>query len=265
MIAASSAPKPRARRLVDDHDAAVFATDASSASSSSGRSERMSRTSHDASPASASAARSHTRHHRAVRHQRHVVALARDPRLAERDDVLALGHLAAGGAVDELRLEDHDRVGIADRRGQQPLRVGRRRRDRDLDAGRVHVVGLGRVVVQLGRAHAAAVRHPDRERELHPAAGAPPVAADVGDELVEARVAERVVLHLAHRPPARHAQADRGAEDARPRPAACRRSGPRRSGRAARRWRGTRRRRGPRPRPSPSRRRRAPARTCRRR
>ena len=67
--------------------------------------------------------------------------------------------------------------------------------------------------MQLGRAHAAAVGHPHHERELHRAAGAPAVAPDVRDQLVEARVREGVVLHLAHRPPAGHAEADRGAED----------------------------------------------------
>ena len=67
--------------------------------------------------------------------------------------------------------------------------------------------------MQLGRAHAAAVRHPHDERELHLPAGAPAIAADVGDQLVEARIRERVVLHLADRLPARHAEPDRAAED----------------------------------------------------
>ena len=39
------------------------------------------------------------------------------------------------------------------------------------------------------------------------------VAADVADELVEAGVAEGLVLHLADRPPPGHGEADRGAED----------------------------------------------------
>ena len=69
--------------------------------------------------------------------------------------------------------------------------------------------------MQLGRAHAAAVGHPDRERERHLPAGAPAVAADVGDQLVEAGVRERVVLHLADRPEAGHAEPDRRAEDPR--------------------------------------------------
>ena len=69
--------------------------------------------------------------------------------------------------------------------------------------------------MQLGRAHAAAVRHAHHERKLHRAAGPPAVAPDVRDQLVEARVRERVVLHLADGPPARHAEPDRAAEDAR--------------------------------------------------
>ena len=105
--------------------------------------------------------------------------------------------------------------------------------------------------MQLGRAHAAAVGHADRDRELHRPARAPAVAPDVRDQLVEARVAERVVLHLADGPPAGHAEPDRGAEDPglgeRRVDAAVRR----RSGRAARPSRGRRRRRGRRPRPGP--------------
>ena len=123
--------------------------------------------------------------------------------------------------------------GIADRRREQALRVGGRRRDRDLDARRVHVVRLGRVVVQLGRAHAAAVRHAHDERELHAAAGAPAVAADVRDQLVEARI--RRTRRTASRRPAasRPCRARRRRRASPPRRAACRRSGRRRSARCS--------------------------------
>src|SRR5205823_14415828 len=70
-----------------------------------------------------------------------------------------------------------------------------------------------RGVVELGRTHAAAEWHSHDERELHLPAGAPAVAADMGDQLVEAGIRERVVLHLADRPPAGHAEPDRAAED----------------------------------------------------
>ena len=127
--------------------------------------------------------------------------------------MLAVRDLPAQRPVVQLRLEDDHGIGIPDRGGQEPLRVGGGGRDRHLHAGRVHVVGLGRVVVQLGRAHPAPVGHPNRQRELHLPARAPAVAPDVRDQLVESRVAERVVLHLADRPPAGHAEPDRGAHD----------------------------------------------------
>ena len=69
--------------------------------------------------------------------------------------------------------------------------------------------------MQLGRAHTAAVRHAHDEGKLHLAAGPPPVAPHVRDQLVEAGIREGVVLHLAHGAPARHAEPDGGAEDAR--------------------------------------------------
>ena len=185
----------------------------STLSSSSGFRVRRSSTSTDASPPSASAARSQTA--TIAPHATSVTSepLARDAGLAELDDVLALGNRAARGAVDELRLEHDDRVGIADRGREQTLRVGRRRGHGDLHAGRVDVVRLRRVVVELGCAHAAAVGHAHDEREAHPAAGAPAVPADVRDQLVEARIREGVVLHLDDGTPAGHAEADGGAED----------------------------------------------------
>ena len=67
--------------------------------------------------------------------------------------------------------------------------------------------------MQLRRAHAAAVGHPYDQRELHRPARPPAVPADVRDQLVEARIREGVVLHFAHRPPAGHAESDRGPED----------------------------------------------------
>ena len=124
-----------ARRLLHDDDLPVRATDSSTASSSSGFSERRSSTSTDASPSSASAARSQSG---TIAPQ--ATSVTSVPGRATRaspsgDDVLALGHGAARGAVDELRLEHDDRIGVADRRSEQALCVGRRRRDDDLHAG----------------------------------------------------------------------------------------------------------------------------------
>ena len=63
----------------------------------------------------------------AERDDRHVAALAPDDRLPERDDVLALGDLAVLER-EQVVVEEDDRVVVADRRGHQALRVGRRRR-----------------------------------------------------------------------------------------------------------------------------------------
>ena len=49
----------------------------------------------------------------------------------------------------------------------------------------------------------------------HRASRAPAIASDMVDQLVEARVREGVVLHLADRAPARQAEADGAAEDPR--------------------------------------------------
>ena len=89
----------------------VLAADASSASSSSGFSVRMSSTSTRASSASASAARSASGTIAPYATNVRSVALAREARLPERDDVLALGNLAAHRPVVELRLEHDDGVG----------------------------------------------------------------------------------------------------------------------------------------------------------
>ena len=127
--------------------------------------------------------------------------------------MLALGNGAAHRPVVELRLEDDHRVRIANCGGEQAFCIARRRRDRHLHTRRVHVVRLRRVVVELRRPHASSVRHPHRQRELHLPAGAPAIAADVRDQLVERRIAEGVVLHLADGPEAGHAEADRRAHD----------------------------------------------------
>ena len=73
-----------------------------------------------------------------VADDRDVLALAHDPRLADRQDVVVeLGHVEAA-AVHQLVLEEHDRILGADRGLEQALRVGRViRRDHDQagDAG----------------------------------------------------------------------------------------------------------------------------------
>src|SRR4029079_11160440 len=85
-------------------------------------------------------------------------------------------------------------------------------RNGNLDPRRMHVVGLRRVLVQLRRADTAAVRHANGDREVDSTAGPPAVAPDVGDQLVEARIREGVVLHLADGSQSGEAEADGGTE-----------------------------------------------------
>ena len=60
---------------------------------------------------------------------RHVAALAPDRGLAERDEVLAVGHLAVLER-EQVVVQVDDRVVVADRRRHQALGVGGRRRHR---------------------------------------------------------------------------------------------------------------------------------------
>ena len=81
---------------------------------------------------------------------------AHDRRLAERHRVVALGHVALGGAVDALGLEEEHRIGIADRGEEQALRVVRVARAHDLEARDVDEERLGRLRVVEPAADAAA-------------------------------------------------------------------------------------------------------------
>src|SRR5438477_10993629 len=65
----------------------------------------------------------------------------------------------------------------------------------------------------LGRPDVAAVRHPYDQRKVHRAARAPAVPPDMRDQLIQARIREGVVLHLADGPPAGHTETDRRPQD----------------------------------------------------
>ena len=80
--------------------------------------------------------------HRAVGDHDEIVAVAHRLR-AQRRLVEALGNLAAHTPIEVLVLEEDDRVGIGDRREQQPLGVVRSRGCEHLQAGSVHEPGLG--------------------------------------------------------------------------------------------------------------------------
>ena len=104
--------------------------------------------------------------HGAVRDQRERAALAHDLRAAERQGLALLRDLFLGGVIERLRLEEDDRVGIADGGGEQSAGVARARRDDHLQPGNVGVELLLGFGVVLERAHAAPVGHADHHRDV---------------------------------------------------------------------------------------------------
>ena len=72
--------------------------------------------------------------------------------------------------VHHLVLEDHNGVVIPDRGLQQPLRVGGRGRQADLQSRDVRDPGVEALRVLRPRAASRAERRPDRQRRLEAAA-----------------------------------------------------------------------------------------------
>ena len=136
-----------------------------------------------------------------------------DGRLAERHDVVGVGHVAAHRAVHLLVLEEQHRVVVADRRAEQPARVVRRRRDDDLEPGHVGEEGLDALRVVQRAVDAAAVRRPDDHRHAVAVVRAVAHPGRLGHDLVERREDEVGELDLGDRPQAVDRRADRGADD----------------------------------------------------
>ena len=259
---ACSQARLRPRRRTHRHAALparrrpVFAADASSASASSGFSVRRSSTSTEASgrsrPQPARRAAPSSRRRRSSRPSPPVPGV---PSPVERRARRPEPHRASSGSgASSTTTGSGSRMAAASKpfasAGVDGIAT---------HTGRVHVVRLGRVVVELRCADAAAVRHAHGDGKLHRTPRPPAVAPDVIDQLVERRVAERVVLQLTDGAPA--AIASPMAVPMIPASASrvsTQRSGPNRSRRpaVARKTPPARRR----PRPSPSRPRRAPAR-----
>ena len=161
----------------------------------------MSMPSSASTSAAASARRSMSCHATTV----HAVPAPADHGVAELDDVLALGHVALH-SVERLVLEDEDGVVRADRRSEQALGVGRRRRHDDADARRVHEVGLGALAV-LGPEAAAARCRAHHERQVEGGiVGIAPRAA-LEEHLVARAEHEVAVLQLGDGPQPAHRHA----------------------------------------------------------
>ena len=101
--------------------------------------------------------------HRAPDDDRDVFALANDARLAQRHRVIALRHLALGRTINSLRLKEHHRIRITNRRKQKALRVGRVRRTNHLQTRAVDELRLRVLRVIMTAANAAANRRANHE------------------------------------------------------------------------------------------------------
>ena len=151
------------------------------------------------------------RDHRPVRHDRQVAAGAPDGGLPDRDDAVALGEDLLRPPVEELVLEEEDRVVVADRRLEEAAGVGGGRGDDDREAGRPGEVALGALRVERPGVDAGARRPADDDRD----AEAGPVAVlrrEVRDHVERPR-GEVEELHLDDRPEAPERGADRRADD----------------------------------------------------
>ena len=104
------------------------------------------------------------------RRERAVRTRAPHGRVAERDQVLALGHMALA-AEHALALEEEHGVVVADRGLHQALRIGGARRDHDLDAGDIRVEAFDAPAVGRAELAAGAVVAAEHDRAAELAAG----------------------------------------------------------------------------------------------
>ena len=160
-------------------------------------------------------------HHAGHRHDRHVGAGAHDGRPADRDDVVG-GRLRALHAVEQPVLDEHDGVRVLDRRPEQAVGVGRRRRHDDGQPGDVGEQRLEALRVLAARGATGAELRAHGERHLGGAAGHERQLGRLVEQLVEADAEEVEVHHLDHRAHPGHRRADAEADDRRLGDRACR-------------------------------------------
>ena len=147
----------------------------------------------------------------------------------ERQRAAVVLDLTGRGAVEPRRLEEDDRIGIANGGEQQPVGLRRGRGDDDAQAGDVGEHRLRALGVVLRRVDPAAGRRAHDQRAGQPSSRAVAQPRGLVHELVDRRVDEAAELDLGDRAEALRGQPDRHARDRRPRRAACRAPARRRS------------------------------------
>ena len=144
-----------------------------------------------------------------------IAALAQNEAVVERQRLAVVAHFLAHRAIQPHRLEEHHRIGIADRGEQQAIGARRRGGADHANAGNVAQHGLGALRVVFGRVDAAAVRHANDHRAGQATAGAVAHARHVVDDLIERRIHESHELDFRHRLQAVRRHAHRHAGDGR--------------------------------------------------
>ena len=130
----------------------------------------------------------------------------------QRQRLAIVGHFLAHRPVQAHRLEEHHRVGIADRGQQQTIGACRRGRADDANPGNVAKQRLGAFRMVFRRVDAAAVRRADDHRAAQAAARAIAHARHVIHDLIERRIHESHELNFRNRlqPVRRHAHRHAG-------------------------------------------------------
>ena len=141
-------------------------------------------------------------------HDRHVASLAADRSLAERHEVLPVGHLAVLER-EQIVVQVDDGVVVADRGRHQPLGVRCGRRHDDLQAGHAHEEPADRAGVLARPAGGEAEAGLEDERHLHLAAAHRAEARRLVDHLVHRDEHELGHVELDHGPVAGDRSADR--------------------------------------------------------
>ena len=99
--------------------------------------------------------------HCAVRHHTNVAAVPAHSRLADRHHEVFGRKLFFHAPVEKLVFEIDDRIRVSNSSLDQPLRIVRRRRAHDLQAGRMNVVHFGILRMEGSAVNAAAARSAD--------------------------------------------------------------------------------------------------------
>ena len=152
-------------------------------------------------------------HHAGHGHDGHVGAGTHDGRHTDGQEVVGRW-LRTLHAVEQSVLDEHDGVRVLDRRPEQPVGVGRRRRHDHREPGDVGEEGFEALRVLAARRATGPELGADGERHLGGATGHERELGRLVEQLVEAHAEEVEVHHLDHRahPGHRrpHAEADDG-------------------------------------------------------